>query len=304
MISSSICESWMIKSWIIQVTQVILWYACLGLFISRSELGFEVISHCAVSCQNPGQTFTPALCLKKTVIKSAKTLSYNMWLVCSEKLTRIFHFFPSTSLPTSFQQKPDWQLIAIFSRPLLSFGSLQSMLSLCSLGQTMWGCISCMEPSISPFLSPLPQRLPSIALSLRPAGHQQSKYSFFAQQILFKERFSQLWKRNFKKEELFLLKHICSGPLLSHEIALIADSFLSYPKPLNSYGLSPLQSRRNIVRVKLTPDHFSWKWNANNIICRAANRIERERSKVKYLHQASLGTSVWGVTTIAGNKPP
>ena len=229
-----------------------------------------------------------------------------MWLVCSEKLTRIFHFFPSTSLPTSFQQKPDWQLIAIFSRPVLSFGSLQSMLSLPSLGQTMWGCISCMEPSISPFLSPLPQRLLSIALSLRPAGHQQSKYSFFGLQILFKERFSQLWKRNFKKEELFLLKHMfrtisfsrnCINcrqfPVLSRNL-----------KPLNSYGLSPVQSRRNIVGVKLTPDHFSWKWNANNIICRTANRIERELSKVKYLHQASLGTWDWGVTTIAGNKPP
>ena len=219
-----------------------------------------------------------------------------MWLVCSEKLTRIFNFFPSTSLPTSFQQKPDWQLIAIFSRPVLSFGSLQSMLSLCSLGQTMWGCItpiSCMEPSINPFLSPLPQRLLSIALSLRPAGHQQSKYSFFGLQILFKECFSQLWKRNFKKEELFLLKHIISGPFLSHEIALIADSFLSYPEPLNSYGLSPLQARRNIVRVKLTPDHFSWKWNANDIIWWAANRMQNE----SWVKLSTFTRHPWGPET-------
>ena len=122
MVLLRICESWMIKSWIIQVTQVIRWFACLlaCLFISRSELGFEVISHRAASCQNPGQTFTPALRLKKTVIKVPKL----MWLVCSEKLTRIFHFFPSTSLPTSFQQKPDWQLIAIFSRPRPLFWQL------------------------------------------------------------------------------------------------------------------------------------------------------------------------------------
>lgn len=90
MISSSICESWMIKSWIIQVTQVILWYACLGLFISWSELGFEVISHCAASCQNPGQTFTPALCLKKTVIKSANTcVACMLW-----KANKNFPFLP------------------------------------------------------------------------------------------------------------------------------------------------------------------------------------------------------------------
>ena len=92
MISSSICESWMIKSWIIQVTQVIRWFACLlaCLFISRSELGFEVISHRAASCQNPGQTFTPALRLKKTVIKSAKTyVACMLW-----KADKNFPFLP------------------------------------------------------------------------------------------------------------------------------------------------------------------------------------------------------------------